>query len=171
MVLRGRNDRSTRFVAVLSVTKRPNARLSEQTHKDRSVPSSQRPVVVARVLGALALLAVSLPALAAPCAAPPVGHAVFLKSADLDPDVFVWDAKQRVVDYAAGSWRDSHEVVAHTMLAKPGTRAVIVQCFAGLVRKEGTDTRDAIGVRLTNGPNKGRYGWVTSDDVHEIAKR
>jgi hypothetical protein len=39
------------------------------------------------------------------------------------------------------------------------------------VRKEGNDTRDLIGIRLTNGPNKGRYGWVTSDDVHEIGKR
>ncbi|GAC1660143.1 MAG: hypothetical protein NVS4B13_07980 [Candidatus Elarobacter sp.] len=128
--------------------------------------------MVARVLGALALLcALSVPVqAAAPCGVP-VGHAVFLKSGDIDPDVFVWDAKQRVVDYATGYWRDSHDVVAHTMLAKPGTRAVIIQCYAGLVRKEGNDPRDAVGVRLTNGPNRGRYGWVTSDDVHTLAKR
>jgi hypothetical protein len=156
---------------MLSVPKRPKPRLPHHTHKDRAGRPSQAPVVVARVLGALALLAVSLPVQAAPCGVP-VGHAVFLKSGDLDPDVFVWDAKQRVVDYANGYWRDSHDVVAHTVLAKPGTRAVIVQCQAGLVsRKDGNDVRDAIGVRLTNGPNKGHYGWVTSDDVHEIAKR
>jgi hypothetical protein len=155
---------------MLSVQKRPKPRLSHRAHKDPTGRSSQRPVVVARVLGALALLAVSVPVQAAPCGVP-VGHAVFLKSGDLDPDVFVWDAKQRVIDYANGYWRDSHDVVLHTVLAKPGTHAVIVQCQANLVRKDGNDARDAIGVRLTNGPNKGHYGWVTSDDVHEIAKR
>ena len=40
---------------------------------------------------------------AAPCGAVPVGHAVYLKSGELDPDVFVWDTKQRVIDYAGGS--------------------------------------------------------------------
>ncbi len=107
---------------------------------------------------------------AAPCGVS-VGRAIFLKSTDLDPDVFVWDAKQRVVDYASGRWGDTHDVMTHTVLAKPGTRAVIVQCIAGLVHREGSDVRDAIGIRLVNGPNKGRYGWVTSDDVHEVAIR
>jgi hypothetical protein len=128
--------------------------------------------VVARVLGALALLAaVVFPVHAAPCAGVPVGRAVFLKSVEIDPDVFVWDTKQRVVDYASGHWGDTHELMAHTMLAKPGTRAVVVQCHAGLVRKDGTEPRDAVGIRLVNGNNKGRYGWVTSDDVHEVAQR
>ena len=31
--------------------------------------------------------------------------------------------------------------------------------------------RDAVGIRLVNGPNKGRYGWVTSDDVHLVEGR
>ncbi|MEA2688038.1 MAG: hypothetical protein QOD51_645, partial [Candidatus Eremiobacteraeota bacterium] len=88
----------------------------------------------------------------------------------IDPDVFVWDAKQRVVDYSHGTWRDSSEVMVHTMLAKPGTHAVVVQCFPGAVHKEGNDPRDLIGIRLTTGPNKGRYGWVTSDDVHELVR-
>lgn len=152
--------------------KRAKPCLPHHTHKDSAGPSSQRPLVVVRVLGALALLvAVSDPLRAAPCGAVPVGHAVLLRSGDIDPDVFVWDAKQRVVDYATGSWRDSSEVMAHTMLAKPGTHAVVVQCQPGAVHKEGNDPRDLVGIRLTNGPNKGRYGWVTSDDVHEIAKR
>ncbi|HEX3465120.1 MAG TPA: hypothetical protein VHS78_13825 [Candidatus Elarobacter sp.] len=96
---------------------------------------------------------------------------MFLKSADIDPDVFVWDARQRVVDYASGYWRDAHDVMVHTVLAKPGTRAVVVQCQPGIVRRQGDETRDAIGIRLVNGPNKGRYGWVTSDDIHELAAR
>jgi hypothetical protein len=127
--------------------------------------------VVARVLGALALLAaVSFSAqAAAPCGVQP-GRAVFLKSGDLDPDVFVWDARQRVVDYAGGHW-GSEEVLAHTLLAKPGTRAVIVQCMPAAVQTKGGNTRDAVGIKLVNGPNRGRYGWVTSDDVHELARR
>jgi hypothetical protein len=128
--------------------------------------------VVARVLGAFALLAaLGFPVQAAPCGSIPVGHTVYLKSGELDPDVFVWDAKHRVVDYASGNWGDSHEVIVHTLLAKPGTRAVIVQCYPGIVRTKSGDARDAVGIRVTNGPGKGRYGWVTSEDVHEIAKR
>jgi hypothetical protein len=127
--------------------------------------------VAVRVLGALAFLAVlSSPVQSAPCGVP-VGHAVALKSTDIDPDVFVWDAKQRVVDYAGGVWSDTHDVLVHTVLAKPGTRAVVVQCTAGVVHtKYGTDARDAIGIRLTNGPNRGRYGWVTSEDIHEVPR-
>jgi len=126
--------------------------------------------VVARFLGALVLLAAaSFSAQAAPCGVSP-GHAVTLKSGDIDPDVFVWDARQRVVDYAGGYW-GSDEVLAHTVLAKPGTRAVIVQCMPAAVHTKAGSTRDAIGIKLVNGPNKGRYGWVTSDDVHELVRR
>jgi hypothetical protein len=127
---------------------------------------------VVRPLGALALLcALSTPALATPCSVP-LGHAVVLKSTDIDPDVFVWDTKQRVVDYAAGQWGESHDVISHTMLAKPGTRAVIVQCDPGVVHtKYVGDHRDAVGIKIVAGPNKGRYGWVTSEDVHQIAHR
>jgi len=137
--------------------------------KDPVAPPSQRPVVVARILSALAVLtALTIPAQAAPCGLS-VGRAVALKSVELDPDVFVWDAKQRVVEYAGGYWRDTNDVLTHTVLAKPGTRAVVVQCTAGVVRqKYSTDTRDAIGIRLLSGPNKGHYGWVTSEDVHEV---
>ena len=152
--------------------KRPLSRLSDPTHKDSPLRPSQRPNVVARVLGALVLLAaLSIPVQAAPCGGVPVGRAVFLKSGEIDPDVFVWDSKQGMLDYAGGHWRDSRDVMVHTVLAKPGTRAVVVQCFAGLVRKEGTEPRDAIGIRILNGRNKGRYGWVTSEDVHDVAQR
>ena len=126
--------------------------------------------MVARILSALAVLtALTVPAQAAPCGVP-VGRAVALKSSELDPDVFVWDAKQRVVAYAGGFWRGTNDVLVHTVLAKPGTRAVVVECTAGIVhQKYTTDPRDAIGIRLVSGPNKGHYGWVTSEDVHEIA--
>ncbi len=118
-----------------------------------------------RALGAVALLAaLSVPATAAPCAQS-AGTAIVLKSADIDPDVFVWDSKQRVVNYAAGFWGSTRDVLVHSVLAKPGTRAVIVQCDPGIVKpKYVSETLDAVGVRLTNGPNKGHYGWVTSQD-------
>lgn len=122
-----------------------------------------------RVLGVAALLAVlPLPALAGPCAAP-VGLHVVLKSTDLDPDVFVWDSRQRVIDYSAGFWRDTKDVLAHSLLAKPGTHAAVVQCAPGAVRSKYASAReDAIGIRIVSGPNKGRYGWVTSEDVHAV---
>jgi len=127
--------------------------------------------VVRRALGAVALLAaLSVPATAAPCAQP-TGAAIVLKSADIDPDVFVWDSKQRVVDYAAGFWGSTREVLIHSVLAKPGTRAIVVQCNPGIVRpKYVTEPLDAVGVRLINGPNKGHYGWVTSLDVRALQR-
>ena len=93
-----------------------------------------------------------------------------LKSEEIDPDVFVWDSRRRVVDYAAGYWRDTNDVLSHSLLAKPGTRAVVVQCEAGIVKpKYVVEVRDAVGIRLLSGPNKGRYGWVTSQDIHSVS--
>lgn len=90
-----------------------------------------------------------------------------LKSTDLDPDVFVWDSRERVIEYAAGYWRNTHDVLAHSLLAKPGTRARVISCVAGVVHsKYASERQDAVGVRLVNGPSRGRYGWVTSEDVH-----
>jgi hypothetical protein len=128
-------------------------------------------VVVRRVLEASAiLLLLSIPAMAAPCAAV-AGSTVILKSEEIDPDVFVWDSKQRVIDYAAGSWRDTRDVLEHSLLAKPGTRALVVQCDPGVVKpKYVADPLDAVGIRLTSGPNKGRYGWVTSQDLRAIQR-
>ena len=127
--------------------------------------------MVRRALGAVALLAaLSSSATAAPCSQPP-GRAVVLKSVEIDPDVFVWDSKQRVVDYAAGFWGSAHDVLAHSLLAKPGTRAVVVQCDPGVVKpKFVSETLDAVGVRLTNGPNKGKYGWVSSQDIRALLR-
>ena len=92
-----------------------------------------------------------------------------LRSVEIDPDVFVWDSKQRVIDYAAGSWRDTRDVLVHSVLAKPGTHALVVQCEPGLVKpRYVADSLDAVGIRLTSGPNRGHYGWVTSGDIHAL---
>ena len=116
------------------------------------------------------LLTLSLPAMAAPCTAV-AGSTIMLKSGEIDPDVFVWDSKQRVVDYASGTWRDTHDVLVHSVLAKPGTHALVVQCEPGVVRpRYVADSLDAIGIRLTSGPNRGHYGWVTSGDIHALLR-
>jgi hypothetical protein len=123
--------------------------------------------VVRHVLGAAVLcVTLYLPARAAPCVVP-VGQPVTLKSTELDPDVFVWDSRQRVIDYTGGVWRGAGHVLAHTLLAKPGTRAAVIQCVGGAVHsKFANDDEDAVGLRILNGPNRGRYGWVTGEDVH-----
>lgn len=129
--------------------------------------------MVARVVGALALLvALNVAAQAAPTCGVPVGRIITLKSVELDPDVYVWDARQRVQDYAQGSWGSSRDVISHTVLAKSGTHAIVVSCAPGVVAMKNDETsRDALGIKLLSGPNRGRYGWITSDDVHRIAKR
>ncbi len=125
-------------------------------------------VVVRRVLGAAAVfVSLGLPAHAGPCLVP-AGRAVTLKSTYLDPDVFVWDSRERVVDYAGGYW-SAKDVIAHTLLAKPGTRATVVRCVSGVIHSRfASDRQDAIGIRILNGPNRGRYGWVTGEDVHVV---
>lgn len=105
----------------------------------------------------------------APCALPP-GATIMLRSDELDPDVFVWDTRGRAIDYAAGRWRSTADVTDHSALSKPGTRAVVVTCEPGVVRSKYTRSDlDLIGIRVTSGPNRGRYGWVTGDDAHAVA--
>lgn len=105
--------------------------------------------------------------MAAGCADLTNGQSVSLKSAEIDPDVFVWDAKARVIQYSSGVWNTTSEVMSHTMLSKPGTRAVVVACEKESVKSRYVNSvLDAIGIRLVTGPNRGRYGWVTSEDVH-----
>jgi len=118
----------------------------------------------------LVLLAAA-PAPADSCSTLPPGIQVVLKSSDLDPDVFVWDSKARVADYSAGNWRDTRDVISHTLLAKPGTHAQVVACQKDLIRSRyANETLDAVGIRLVSGPYHGRYGWVTSEDVHAPLK-
>jgi len=89
----------------------------------------------------------------------------------MDPNVFVWDSRVRVVDYAAGHWRTTSDVLSHTLLSVPGTRAVIVACDQDAVKSRyANDVLDAIGVKIVSGPFRGRFGWVTSEDVHVVAR-
>ncbi|MBV8172679.1 MAG: hypothetical protein JO219_12190 [Candidatus Eremiobacteraeota bacterium] len=93
------------------------------------------------------------------------GEHLVLASQGLDPDVFVWDSAQRLVEYLAGNY-NTETVLHHTMLATPGTKAVVVGCKDGAGKTQYSSTNlDLVGVKLTDGPNKGRYGWVVADDT------
>jgi hypothetical protein len=119
-------------------------------------------VAAAFVVGILA----PVPAGAAGCALR-AGAKVMLRSSDFDPDVFVWDTQGRAIGYAARApFMKVDEVLAHIVLAKPGTHAVVVGCSAGVVRPRFTAAvQDALLVRLASGSNRGHLGWVASGDV------
>jgi hypothetical protein len=94
------------------------------------------------------------------------GQRVLLESIDSDPDVFVWDSRVRLVEYAAGNFDKANQVMAHTMLAKPGTHAIVSACAARVVRPAySSDVYDAVGVKITSGPFRNRWGWVSSGDL------
>ena len=115
---------------------------------------------------ALVMLASLRLASAADCSAAPGGRVV-LESDAVDPDVFLWDSRSRLADYASGSWGNTRAIFAHTMLAEPGTQALVVSCVPDAAHpKFATSDVAAIGVRVMSGPYRGRYGWVLSSDAH-----
>jgi hypothetical protein len=127
--------------------------------------------VTARVVAALALATLGIvvapsAALASECPSPSGGRVVLASDA-VDPDVFLWDSRIRLVDYAAGQWGNTRAIFAHTLLAEPGTQAMVVSCVPAVAHpKYGPGDEDAIGVKILSGPHRGRYGWVLSSDTH-----
>ncbi len=84
-----------------------------------------------------------------------------------DPDVLVWDSQDRLERYSAGSVDARQFLLPHALLNRPGTRAVVLSCRANAVRpKFSGGTADAIGLKILSGRYRGRYGWVSSSDVH-----
>ncbi|MBV8601974.1 MAG: hypothetical protein JO359_10470 [Candidatus Eremiobacteraeota bacterium] len=122
------------------------------------------------VLTALVALGFGLqPSFAAAACDLQVGQEVVLASMSPDPDVFVWDTRTRLIDYAAGIFDDAKSVMAHTTLAKPGTHAIVAMCATGVIRpKYLTANYDAVGIKVISGPYKGRWGWIASDDAHLV---
>ncbi len=119
-------------------------------------------------MSALAALVAFVPASAAaePCSVSPGGR-VTLASDAVDPDVFLWDSRERLIDYTAGQWGNTRTIFVHTVLTEPGTSALVVACLPGAAHSRyALEDEDAVGIRLTSGPNRGRYGWVLSTDVH-----
>jgi hypothetical protein len=63
------------------------------------------------------------------CSLAPGGR-VMLASDAVDPDVFLWDSRDRLVDYTAGEWGNTRQIFSHTVLTEPGTSALVVACVA-----------------------------------------
>lgn len=124
---------------------------------------------VVRWFAAVVLVTVSVsatPVGASSCALA-TGAAVMLRSSDFDPDVLVWDSRQRAIDYVSGNIKTAAEVLNHTVLSKSGTRAVVVSCDPGSGRPRYSSLiEDTVGIKITTGPNRGRYGWISSGDAH-----
>jgi len=94
-----------------------------------------------------------------------LGDHVLLASQSPDPDVFVWDSSQRLAAYLQGDY-DTETVLRHTVLAQPGTKAIAVGCKEAAGHPTYSSSNlDLVGVKLTDGPNRGHYGWVVADDV------
>lgn len=119
------------------------------------------------VLALLLLLAGAATAGAAPqCHAARGMHVTLFGGVD-DPDVLVWDSRDRLVSYGAGSTDARKFLLPHALLNRPGTRAVVQACIAGVVHsKFRMDSEDAVGILIKSGRYRGRYGWVSSSDVH-----
>ena len=112
-----------------------------------------------------------VPCRAASCAVN-VGWRVVLASDAVDPDVFVWDSRGRLIDYAAGQWGNTQTIFAHTMLAQPGTQALVVTCAPGQAHPKYSSTdEDLVGVKVLTGQFRGRYGWVLASDTHPMRER
>ncbi len=120
--------------------------------------------VVAALLAAVCVSA--SPVDASSCALS-TGAAVVLRSSDFDPDVLVWDSRQREIDYVSGNIKNTAEVLTHTVLSKSGTHAIVVGCDPSSSKpRYSSAVQDTVGIKLTSGPNRGRYGWVSSGDAH-----
>lgn len=119
----------------------------------------------AGICAGLIALCAAVPADAAACLAP--GTEVVLRSNVYDPDVFVWDSRQRVIDYVEGPGKTTDAVLHHTRLSRPGTRALVIACATAVARAHEPDRlENVVGVKILNGPHRGHYGWVISEDVH-----
>lgn len=84
-----------------------------------------------------------------------------------DPDVLVWDSRERLINFAGGSSDTRVFLLPHALLNRPGTQAIVQICVENAVHsKFHMDASDAVGVMITSGRYRGRYGWVSSVDIH-----
>ncbi|MDQ2680960.1 MAG: hypothetical protein M3Y21_08065 [Candidatus Eremiobacteraeota bacterium] len=94
------------------------------------------------------------------------GSRIVLYGNSGDPDVFVWDSKQRLLDYSSGTYDIDRMLVPHALLTHPGTRALVESCIPNIVHpKFQFAVDDAIGVKILSGSYHGRYGWIKAGDM------
>lgn len=123
-----------------------------------------RCVLLAGVL--LAIVHATAAAAPAQCRALRGMHITLFGGVD-DPDVLVWDSRERLISFGAGTTDTRKFLLPHALLSRPGTRAVVQSCVGGIVHsKFRMDAQDAVGVLILSGKYRGRYGWVSSSDIH-----
>ena len=91
-----------------------------------------------------------------------VGVRVVLYGTSDDPNVFVWDSRERVLKYAYAKFRNVEGLLTHAVLAAPGTRAKVTSC----VRVAQLNPPfHVISIVITSGPLRGEIGWLRSTDI------
>ena len=100
------------------------------------------------------------------------GSQIALFSGNYDPDVLVWDSRDRLLAYATDSYQVAKLLLSHAILARAGTMAVVTSCHRNAVhQKYRPAPSDVVGVRMTTGEYRGHNGWVMSEDVHVMGQR
>jgi hypothetical protein len=119
---------------------------------------------------ALLLLAATLAPAAADCRLHRGEHVVLYSTTD-DPSVLIWDSRDRLREYHAASFDEAQAMLPHALLVSPGTRAVVVSCVSNYVESPIFHTPDdAIGVVISNGPQRGLTRWVLGSDVRLLTR-
>jgi hypothetical protein len=118
-----------------------------------------------------ALLAVLCTA-AAPACRIQASRTVVLYGIGDDPGVFLWDSRFRLRGYHAASFDEAQALLPHALLVGPGTRAVVLSCYANFVQpKYRLFPDDAVDVRILAGALRGRTGWVLGGDARVLRRR
>jgi hypothetical protein len=98
------------------------------------------------------------------------GQRVSLVSQELDPDVFLWDSRDRLTRYARGDYSVAM-VLHHTLLIRAYSQAIVTSCRDAAIQPafadRGAPSVDIVSVRIVAGSTRGKYGWVLSSDVRK----
>jgi hypothetical protein len=124
---------------------------------------------VGRIVAATLLvwLAFAGPALA-DCKVHRGDHVVLYSTTD-DPSVLAWDSRSRLREYHAASFDEAQAMIPHAILVAPGTHATVLSCAPNYVESPiFHQPDDAIGVLITNGPDRGITRWVLGSDVRSL---
>ncbi len=85
----------------------------------------------------------------------------------MNPDVFVWDTHEKLVNYLSGHWSSTRDVMTHAILVSAGTPAAILACRPRDARTQyDPDALDVYVIRVLAGPHRSHQGWVVSSDAH-----
>ena len=90
-----------------------------------------------------------------------------LDAQSMDPDVFVWDSAQRLVNYTNGAYLVD-TVLKHTTLAPAGTPAVFLGCRRSPAGAPSA-IKDMLKVRIFIQTRPPQTGWVSAEDARWLS--